>query len=102
MVNRERGVIKTRLIRGYITGHVSSILSALDLEWTHLKPLPPSKAASDISPLAVIGNIDCTVYSHLLSPYTDTETNSLGDRSITKASLSTTGARTNSAATRNE
>lgn len=81
MVKREREGIKTRLLPGYTTGHRSpaSTPRLTDLhseERAYLQVLPSNKATSIISHPAVIGNNDCMVYSHLLSPNTDTETNS--------------------------
>ncbi len=66
------GEINTRLIPGYTTGHRSPAapirLTELDIEErARLQVLPFNKATSIISSPAVIGNINCVVYTHLLS-----------------------------------
>lgn len=83
------GGINTRLIPGYTTGHrspASSVrLAELNLkERACLQVLPLNKATSIISPPAVIANINCVVYTCLLSPNKDTEANFLCNKNLTK------------------
>lgn len=82
--------INTRLIPGHTAGHrspASSVrLTELDLEErARLQVLPFNKVTSIISPPAVIGNINCVVCTYLLSPNTDTETNYLRNKNISKS-----------------